>query len=204
MSSEYFPTLRGLAWDVIRTPILSNITQRSASGQTVRIAQFSELNCYFQWTLTHNFLRIGSGEAQELIGFFIARTGSYDSFLYKDPNDFKVITQPIATGDGTTVTFQLKRTYGPSDHFVYEPNTSYQTYVVYLNGTPASGATWSISSGPNGGVLTFTTPPGAGVAIAADFGFDWRVHFVDDQADFSNWIYQVFDCKTLKFVTTRQ
>ena len=52
--------------------------------------------------------------------------------------------------------------------------------TIALNGTPqASG--WSVST--TTGLITFTTAPAAGVAIAAGFEFDVPVRFDTDALD---------------------
>jgi hypothetical protein len=51
-------------------------------------------------------------ELQTLGGFFLARQGSYDSFLYSDPTDNTVTKQTFAAGDDVTTAFTLARAWG--------------------------------------------------------------------------------------------
>src|SRR4051812_38528020 len=104
MSTAAFPTLAGLGWDVIRTPLWQNITQQAVSGKETRVALWSYPR--HQWELTFDVLRQGTvhgtayTEFAQLFGFFNARRGSFDSFLYQDADDNAVTGQGIGTGDG--------------------------------------------------------------------------------------------------------
>jgi hypothetical protein len=51
-------------------------------------------------------------ELQTLGGFFLARQGSYDSFLYSDPTDNAATNQTFAAGDDVTTAFTLARAWG--------------------------------------------------------------------------------------------
>ena len=46
------------------------------------------------------------------MGFFNARKGSFDNFLFDDPTDDTASSQNFGTGDGVTANFQLTSTYG--------------------------------------------------------------------------------------------
>jgi uncharacterized protein (TIGR02217 family) len=209
MSNAQFPALPGQSIMVERDWESNVIIQTSASYQEVRIVQNS--NQRFTWTLRWNYLRNYNSlsEWTTAAGFFGARYGSYDSFLFKDPDDYYVIAQPIATGDGTTTSFQLIRTYGTSVQQIFEPNASYTpggAYQVYLNAVLQSSANYSISSGPNGGVLTFGAGhiPGAGVAITASFGYDWRVRFADPKMKFTKFMSQLASADGVALIGCRQ
>lgn len=126
MSNIVFPTLPGLTWDVIRRPNFSTRIQTATSGKKNTAAFWT----YPIWdfSLTYNFLRETTGytELQTLAGFFLARQGGFDSFLYTDPIDNAVTGQAVGTGDGVTTAWVLPRAWAG---FV-EP-------VWALNGAPA-------------------------------------------------------------------
>ncbi|HNI47215.1 MAG TPA: DUF2460 domain-containing protein [Zoogloea sp.] len=116
MSNEVFPTLPGLAWGATREPIWKNKAAESASG----LEQRAGYESYPRWLikLSYEFLRAGAeAELQTLLGFFNARGGDLDSFLWADPLDHTATAQQFGTGDGATTTYRLGRTLGGA----YEP-----------------------------------------------------------------------------------
>ena len=153
MSSAVFPTLTGLGWDVVRTPMWDTTIQQNVSGKEVRMSNYTYPR--HQWDLTFDGLRQGTinsvvfGEFATLFGFYNQRQGSFDSFLYADADDNTVAAQTVATGDGTTKAFQLVRAFGGFVEPVLAPNVVTQ---VYDNGTPVAAV-----AAPTNGTLTSTT-----------------------------------------------
>jgi uncharacterized protein (TIGR02217 family) len=127
MSNDVFPTLPGLKWGTNKQPIWATKVLTAASGRETR----GSFQSYPRWkfTLSYEFLRAGGGfsELQQLVGFFNQRMGSFDSFLYRDPNDYQVADQALGTGDGSRVEYRLVRALGgfvepvlaPADVWVY-------------------------------------------------------------------------------------
>lgn len=127
MSNDVFPMLPGLKWGTNKQPIWATKVLTAASGRETR----GSFQSYPRWkfTLSYEFLRAGGGfsELQQLVGFFNQRMGSFDSFLYRDPNDYQVTDQALGTGDGSRVEYRLVRTLGgfvepvlaPADVWVY-------------------------------------------------------------------------------------
>ena len=128
-----------------------------------------------------------------VIAFFEARRGRLHAFRLKDFSDWKSgapggfvtpVDQPVGTGDGSTAQFQLAKTY----------LSGAQSYVRQIAKPVAGTVRMGLDSveqneGPDFGVdsttglVTFTTPPGAGVAITAGFEFDVPVRFDEDRLD---------------------
>ena len=109
MSNTVFPTLAGLTWNVLKSPRWSTKVQQSVGGKEMR-AQFFSTPLY-TWTLTYELLRASALlELQTLLGFFNARQGRFDSFLFSDPNDNNVTQMGFGVGDGVKTAFQLQRT----------------------------------------------------------------------------------------------
>ena len=208
MSTASFPTLPGLGWSVTRTPIWQTRQQDSVSGKRLNLADWSYPK--HKWGLTYNFLRGAAPtyqELQTLEGFFSARQGSYDSFLYNDPRDNSVTGSTIGIGDSTDRTWQLSRYYGSTVAGYSEPIlgpiavsqlkvgasviTSTQ-YFLDLWGTTAPG------------LVTFSTfAPSTGLSIVADFTYSWPASFDDDQLDFEEFVKQIWQLKTLSFTSLK-
>jgi hypothetical protein len=112
LSNAVFPTLIGARFPVRKLPMWSGKVQQAASGAETRVSYWS----YPRWRYTIGFevLRDAAStqDLQTLVGFYNARQGQFDDFLFSDPDDNAVTAQAFGTGDGTTTAFQLQRTLG--------------------------------------------------------------------------------------------
>jgi uncharacterized protein (TIGR02217 family) len=121
-------------------------------------------------------------QLDELIAFFRARQGKAIGFRFKDWTDYQAVAQNIGTGNGSQTVFQLTKKYTSSVTVtrVIKKPVNNGTLKIYLNAVlQASGYTVNYTTG----AVTFTTAPGSGVAVTADFEFDVPVRFDTDQLD---------------------
>ena len=51
--------------------------------------------------------------------------------------------------------------------------------------------------------ITFTSAPGAGVAITADFGILWLCRFAEDVQDFEEFMTMLWTLRTVRLMTVR-
>lgn len=203
MSTAVMPSLAGLGWPVTRTPVWDTIVQQAISGKETRIAKQSYPR--WKWELTYTILRSAAAftELQQLAGFFNSRQGMFDTFLYQDADDNSVTAQAIETGDGATTAFQLVRGFGGFIEPVLAPNTG-GTINIYLNGVKqTSGYTVSAWGTSTPGVLTFTSAPGSGVAITADFTYYWPCRMSDDSLPFELFMSQYYSAKKFAFISVK-
>ena len=204
MSSQVFPSLAGLGFNVKRSPIWNNIKLTSASGKEYPIAFWSYPR--YQWSLTFNFLRSNASlhEFQDLVGFFNNRTGGFDSFLYTDSEDNSVTDQALGVGDGTNLVFPLIASFGGFVAPILAPNVITN---VKVNGSVISSSNYTVSSwgSANPGVLTFNggQAPGNGLDVTATFTYYFPVRFDKDTIDFENFMYQLWQLKTLTFTSIK-
>src|SRR5579884_4002345 len=167
MSNVQFPALRGLDWTVTLTPEFSTGIQQAKSGREVRVAyrQYPIFNVQ----LTYEFLRDDEKQTKyldpdtqrtefdQLVGFFLARQGAFDSFLLKisdltgKAKHSHVDGQLIGTGDGVTTAFQLVRDWGGANILIQDPAG---TPTVYVAGSPTTAFTMNST-----GLITFTSAP---------------------------------------------
>lgn len=189
--------LPGLAFSVHKKPRFKTRISEAASGNEVRNA----LAEYPRWDfeLTYEFLEDRSGAESSLrtiMGFFLQRQGSYDSWLFKDPDDYLVTAGVLGTADGVTTEFFLARTMGGFSEIVGQvdtvntisvfgtptessaiPGTPYEitvsqaaSYVadvgVTIDGTPAT----KVVSGPTTGQYSVNETTGVYTFAAADTG----------------------------------
>lgn len=205
MSNAQFPVLPGLTWDVVKSPTWNTKVQQSVGGKEIRSAFFSAP--IWRWTLKYDVLRQASAfqELQTLVGFFNARQGRFDSFLYSDPTDNAVIGQNFGTGTGSATQYQLVRDYGAGGFIgrenVYDINNSPSVPKIYVNGVLKTLTTdYTINSV---GVVTFVVAPPAAQPLTWDGFYNWRVRFADDVAEFNNFLSLLWEAKQIAFVTAK-
>jgi uncharacterized protein (TIGR02217 family) len=134
-------------------------------------------------------------ELHAVIAFFEERRGRLHGFRWRDPMDFKscppesaptALDQPIGTGDGATVVFQLTKTYGsafnPWAREIRKPVAG--TVLIAVAGVvqvPATGYTVDHTTG----IVTFEPGhiPALGQSISAGFEFDVPVRFDTDRLE---------------------
>ncbi len=130
-----------------------------------------------------------------VIDFFEERRGRLYGFRFKDFTDFRsaapqspptAFDQNIGTGDGTTTTFQLVKTYGttfaPYARPIVKPVAG--SVLVAVDGVAlAEGVDFNVDS--TTGQITFepAAVPAAGQAITAGFEFDVPVRFDLDELE---------------------
>lgn len=198
MSNAIFPALPGLTWAVVKRRISSTIVVQNASGKEVRVPQWQDPIYEFEFTYellrddptAGAFLIAGFTEFMSLVGFINARQGSFDSFLYLDPNDNTATGESCmpATGDGSNKLFQLARQVGGNGYSEKIQNTV-GAPGIYLAGTlQSSGYTVSDT-----GLVTFTTAPPSGHAVQWSGNFYFRCRFSDDSQDFVNFTARMWN-----------
>jgi uncharacterized protein (TIGR02217 family) len=212
MSVSIFPILYGEGWPTKRNPHFSTIVSHSASGKEVRIPNYPYPLPEIEVPI--NVADLTKGEIQELVGFYEARIGAYDSFLYWDPSDYDTQVNAantsltpvfgknvIGTGDGGTKTFQFFRSWlgGLRPIFAidgitatYKPETP--AVSVYVNGAVVSSG-WSMSTA---GLLTFTSAPANGYAVAVDCSYFYTVRFSEDSLATEQFVQNLFSASSVK------
>ncbi len=113
------------------------------------------------------------------LAFFHARQGRLHTFPFKDWGDFTATLQAIATGDGTTQTFTLRKGYTSGGTTRYRTNLLPVTGTVhvFLDAVEAVSG-WTLNRAA--GTITFATAPTLAAAITATFEFDNHVRFDTD------------------------
>lgn len=208
MSTAAFPTLPGLAWPVTRSQRWQTRTQDAISGKRLNIADWSWPK--HRWSLSYNFLRGTVGlysEWQTLEGFFGARQGSWDSFLYTDPKDSSASQSTIGTGDSTNRAFQLSRYFGSTVAGFSEPIYGPLAISSLVVGGTTYGSTQYVlqqwgSTAP--GVVTFSSfAPTTGAAVTATFTYAFPVSFDQDNLDFEEFVSRIWSLKGVSFTSLK-
>ena len=200
MSLPTFPILPGQGWSVKKTPVFSTRVASHVSGREVRAANYA--HALYEFELTFNglasssdFAGLGKNSLQTLLGFYLQCQGQFATFLYSDPTDGFAGNSTIATGDGVTTGFAAMRTLGGA----FEP-VGYVTSLasVTVNGTAVAGC--SVTA-PN--LIVLPSPPASGAAIAASFQYAYLCRFIDDRAEFENFMAGLWKMGSLKFRSVR-
>lgn len=157
---------------------------------------FEERNS--RWAASRRSYNAGYGvksvdTLHEVIAFFEERRGRFHGFRWRDHADWKsgppgavptALDQVIGSGNGSAVSFQLRKTYGaayaPFAREIRKPVAG--TVLVAVGGTPrALGTDFTINTAT--GVVLFATPPASGAAVTAGFEFDVPVRFDTDKLE---------------------
>jgi uncharacterized protein (TIGR02217 family) len=198
MSNLIYPTLPGLTWPLMRTPVYSTGVQTSTSGREVRVSKWAYAR--YKYKLKYEFLRDGGGntDLQQLAGFFGRLLGQYDTFLFKDADpSFSVANnQAFALGDGTTTTFRLARSYGAQ--FVEPVAVVDSGATVFANGIAASGVTVNA----NAGTVSFAAAPASGTVLSWSGQYYWRCRFDSDEMSMDQFMSQLWQ-GTVSFITCK-
>ena len=193
MSNALFPTLAGLGWDVQKSPEFNTQVQRSVSLAELR-GSFASTPLW-NFKLHYDVLRADSlnAELQRLAGFFCSRYGSWDSFLFLDPDDGAATAVPFGTGDGTTTDFQLMRAQSYFSESVSNIGTAPSIYKA----TVLQSSGYTVDST---GLVSFDTAPADGAALTWTGSYYFRCRFKNDMQEFNQFMRQLWEAQSVEFV----
>lgn len=183
-------------------PTLSTVVQSTASGHEYRIARQSQARHRYR----ANKANLSPSQFAALKAFWLARRGALHGFRFKDWTDYTTaadgVSAPsksdsdIATGDGTTLQFQLLKVYDKDGVNPYQRTISLpivSTVVVAVDGAlMTSGYTVF----PTTGVIAFSQAPANGVKIQAGCEFDVPVRFASSTDDWLRTTYDAYQLLT--------
>ena len=194
-----FPTLPLQGWSFHYKPRFVTKAAPKVSGRESRLALMA--SPLWDIELTFQALRSDAAylELQSLLGFILQQKGMGAAFLFAPPGNLGVFTgAPLGTGDGVTKTFILSRTIGG---YAERVQALMGALTVYQNGVVASASSYSVSILP--ATIVFTTAPGAGVILTADFNAAHVARFSDDDEDLEQFMSNFWTSKTLRLETVR-
>ncbi len=96
------------------TPTFQNVIQEAISGNEQRFAQWTK--CRGVGDVSYGLLNSTdhAGDFAAIMAVYLACNGSLLPFRFKNWSDYSVTDENFGTGDGSTLTFQLTKTYDPS------------------------------------------------------------------------------------------
>lgn len=207
MSSFVFPTLQGLTFDVLRTPVWHTERQVALSGKRSTMAYMQYPLIHFE--LTFSILRddLTPSDVKAIVGLFNVLQAGYDTFLFTDP-DFNSFSssnqQAFGTGNGTAGPFQLVANYqnsgGPGYGEIIQNLNG--TPVLYDNGTIITSTNYTIGAT---GLVTFGAGhfPVASHALTWSGAFYYRCAFDEDKLELTKFMNQWWTIKKLPFTTVK-
>lgn len=201
------PALNGFS--VRKKPVFANIVQQAVTGREITAA----VQSYPLWEfdLVYEILRSQTQnqvldtykspftEFEQLATVYLVCSGPYGRFYYDDLSDNSRLGQVIGTADGVSDEYRAYRSIGSTSDWL-EPVggiNDNETINIYFDGVLQSTSIWSVSSDKQN--FVFTSPPGAGVVITADFYYYYLCQFLDDTVDFEQFMSNRWAVKSLKF-----
>lgn len=201
-----FPVLKGATFPIKRTPMWNTLHQEAISGQDNPIGLWT----YNRWRYEIPFSAFNSGgtafqalparEWQTLAAFFNQVAGSSGMFQFHDDDDDTATGQLFGIGNGSTVAFPLVRTMTGAggitwDELVYAPTT---ITSITVGGVPTAGYTVGTQ-----GLITFNSPPAIGDLLTWTGTYNWLCRFDKDMMDFEKFMNNLWECKSVVFVTVK-
>lgn len=191
MSNAILPVFPGLAWGVSKAPQFHTRVQTATSGRELRCSYTAYPKYTFQ--LAYEVLR--PQEYQQLLGFFLARRGSWDSFLFRDPDDCTANRQVIGIGDGQRTRFPLLRALGG---FVEPVENVDAVQAVLLDEVPLQRGSQYALTGD--GVVMLASAAPAGSVLRWSGSFYYRCRFGSDISEYRQFMSQLWELKRLEMI----
>ena len=195
MSDVLFPDLR-IGYDLTRKPMFNTKIMTSVNGRELR-ASYQAVPKY-EFSLNLPGLQERKGELQAIEDFFVARRGTFDSFLFKMPWDNEY--ECTFNGDGQTDTFQLYKKSGEgvmplgnTEIFETEDPLMWDENLDTPMWTDLEALMWAMQySVSKNGVLTLPVPLAAGDSVTVKGNFYYRCRFADDGQAFTLFSYRLW------------
>lgn len=185
------PSLIGIGWPVVVTPLWNNLLQKTVTGRVVA-ATYQQYPLY-RFKVQYNYL--SAADYNTLLGFFNGQGGNLTPFWFDaGPGNDAVTAQAIGTGDGTTKTFTLMRSYGG---YVEPVAASFGTVTAYDNGV-AVAATFN---SPSAGQVTYTTAPVAGHPLTWTGNYYFQCRFSQGSQDIDEFMSQLYSTQAIELET---
>lgn len=185
----------------VRFPLRLSLTASGGPGRRTDIVNLSNGReaRNRRWANSRRAYDAGSGvksvsDLYTVLEFFEARGGELCGFRFRDPLDWSsaahgaavgATDQAIGTGDGTTATFQLSKTYGDTGgewrREIFKPVAG--SVSVAIDGLEQAPENFSCD--PATGIVIFAPGhvPAGGAIVTAGFEFDVPVRFDIDRIE---------------------
>jgi Conserved hypothetical protein 2217 (DUF2460). len=210
VSNVLFPELPGLEWDLSKTPMFNTKIMTSINGRELR-ASFQAVPKY-EISLSYAFLRENKGrnELQQLEGFYLARRGAFESFLYKMPEDNEF--ECSFTSDGSSTSFQIYKQMDfnqiplgntqPQLVNGIDPNMWNEINSKTMWNSNIEKPMWNSATGQisEDGKVILSEPLEAGVEFKVSGTFYYRCRFKDDTQQYINFMHKLWKAGKVELI----
>ena len=209
MSDAVFPQLAGLDWQSSKAAQFNSKVMTSVNGRELR-ASYQAVPVY-KIKLSYSFLRESQGrdELRQLEGFFLARRGSFDSFLLAMPDDSVLSGERVGVSNGTQTVYQAVRTIGPVVVPLSHVDSTGASVEALMYADDGSNAMWSSDGATmwlqdatvsSSGVVALSVAPKAGKVILLSCTYYYRCRFKDDSQEYENFMHNLWQAKKVEMV----
>lgn len=203
---------------VTQRMVWPGVIQSHASGSEGRLSYANEP--LWEFDLQYNGLHEGDWdgatyeELSKIEGLFGKCAGTTSGFKYKHPRWNATLAQSLGTTDGSTVAYDIVRTYGPASDATFQGTEHVGvldgsvTFQLYIGGVPKTisdptyGYTLSTTT-PGKQQLVFNAAPPSGHAIAADFGYFFYSRFLESPIEYDKFADKLYEMKKVTLRTLR-
>jgi len=165
-------------------PTFRNIIQESISGTEQRVQVWAK--CRGEWDISYTIMDLDdtAGTFRAVIALFRAHRGNLLPFPFKDWTDYQLTDELIGVGDGSGTSFQVIKTYDPSEILLNTPGSLTYVREIYLPANDVvvkvDGVTKVITTdytiGPTG-IIAFVSAPASTKPVTVSGEFDVPVRF---------------------------
>jgi hypothetical protein len=208
-----FPDSPATSFDYVKRPTFNTMIKRAAGRQEYRATYWPSSPL---WEIQFPYKALTSEEMMVLAGFLALVRGALHDFYFRD-RKHRVAGLDLGAGDGAETEFQLSRVWNwwYTEYPQFPPFAAgygeggqdyggegagvpvWETPYLYLDGLQVNEG-YTISQS---GLVTFTDPPGLGVAVSAGFDFYYKCRFKEDYADFSLFAPNYWNSRDLVLLT---
>ena len=209
----------GITWQYKKTARFNNVRQDPQSGRHPAVATVQQ-GVLYEFELNWNYLKqkgvTTSNDIQYMQEFYEANGGGFGLFQF-DPSirnledlsithDYYQLKNGFCgNGDGVKTSFPMWRSTNalgaPSGSqlatFCERIQNVTGLYGVYVGGVMADWSTFTQTNFP--ATLTFHTPPSG--AISWEGTYSYLCQFAEDTQDFDEFLFQLWELKSLKLET---
>jgi uncharacterized protein (TIGR02217 family) len=170
-------------------PSFRNVIQEAISGNEQRFAQWSK--CRGVGDLSYGLLTSSDplGDFAAILALWRAHFGSLYPFRFRDWSDYTATDELFGNGDGSTTSFQLVKTYDPSQILLGSAGTLFYVRSITLPAgdltikidgvTQTLGSDYTVND--SSGIISFASSPSGSTNVTWSGEFDIPVRFDTDQ-----------------------
>jgi uncharacterized protein (TIGR02217 family) len=169
------------------SPTWSNVIQEAISGNEQRFGRWPKCRGVGDVSYGLDTSDEYEEDFRAVMAIYRAHRGSLYPFRFRDWSDYQATDENFGTGDASEVSFQIHKTYDPSQMLLGTPGSLtyvrdiflfYSAPTIKVNGVTKTVTTdYTISAS---GLCTFTSAPANGHAITWTGEFDVPVRFDGD------------------------